>query len=110
MAAGPLVVHHPAPTEDRPSCPRSSPRPLAMSLPKAGDVLVGKYRVERLIGKGAMGAVFAARHELLQKQVALKLSFWAAQGVDRSRDRSLTAIRAQGARRREGRFRVEKPA
>jgi serine/threonine-protein kinase len=32
-----------------------------------------KYRIQRLIGQGAMGAVFAARHELLQKQVALKL-------------------------------------
>lgn len=52
---------------------RSSPRPVALSLPKTGDILAGKYRVERLIGKGAMGAVFAARHELLQKQVALKL-------------------------------------
>jgi serine/threonine-protein kinase len=38
-----------------------------------GDVLGGKYKIERLIGKGAMGAVFAARHELLQKQVAIKV-------------------------------------
>jgi serine/threonine-protein kinase len=38
-----------------------------------GEVVGGKYRIERLIGRGAMGAVFAARHELLQKQVAIKL-------------------------------------
>jgi serine/threonine-protein kinase len=42
-------------------------------LPKIGEVIGGKYKIERLIGKGAMGAVFAARHELLQKQVAIKL-------------------------------------
>jgi serine/threonine-protein kinase len=43
------------------------------SLPEVGDVVGGKYRVERLIGRGAMGAVFSARHELLGRQVALKL-------------------------------------
>jgi serine/threonine-protein kinase len=43
------------------------------SLPEVGDVIGGKYRVERLIGRGAMGAVFAARHELLGRPVALKL-------------------------------------
>jgi serine/threonine-protein kinase len=42
-------------------------------LPEVGDVIGGKYRVECLIGRGAMGAVFAARHELLGRQVAVKL-------------------------------------
>jgi serine/threonine-protein kinase len=35
--------------------------------------LAGKYRIDRLIGQGAMGAVFAARHEILQKNVAIKM-------------------------------------
>jgi len=40
---------------------------------KQGDVLGGKYRVERVIGQGGMGVVVAARHTELQQRVALKL-------------------------------------
>jgi serine/threonine protein kinase len=43
------------------------------SLPEEGQLIAGKYRIERLIGKGAMGAVFAAHHEILRKSVALKV-------------------------------------
>jgi serine/threonine-protein kinase len=43
------------------------------TLPSPGDLIVGKYRIERLIGRGGMGAVFAAQHELLNQRVALKL-------------------------------------
>jgi serine/threonine-protein kinase len=42
-------------------------------LPEVGDLVAGRYRIVRRIGEGAMGAVFAARHELLEKDVALKL-------------------------------------
>jgi serine/threonine protein kinase len=42
-------------------------------LPSPGDVLAGKYRIERLIGRGGMGAVFAAEHILLNQRVAVKL-------------------------------------
>jgi eukaryotic-like serine/threonine-protein kinase len=38
-----------------------------------GDVLGGKYRVERLLGSGGMGFVVAARHVELDKRVAIKL-------------------------------------
>lgn len=38
---------------------------------KPGDK-IGKYRLERLIGKGAMGAVYLATDSLLGRQVALK--------------------------------------
>jgi serine/threonine-protein kinase len=41
-------------------------------LPQPGDVLLGKYRVERVIGVGGMGAVVAARHLQLEEQVAIK--------------------------------------
>jgi|GEM_PF-1444962 len=42
-------------------------------LPQPGAVLAGKYRIERLLGKGGMGAVFLAHHELLYQHVAIKL-------------------------------------
>jgi serine/threonine-protein kinase len=42
-------------------------------LPKPGDLLAGKYRVERVLGQGGMGIVFAANHELLGVRVAVKL-------------------------------------
>jgi eukaryotic-like serine/threonine-protein kinase len=38
----------------------------------AGDVLAGKYRVERVLGAGGMGVVVAARHVQLDFLVALK--------------------------------------
>ncbi|HEY0465845.1 MAG TPA: serine/threonine-protein kinase [Polyangiaceae bacterium] len=47
--------------------------PEVSPLPVPGQVVGGKYRIERLLGAGAMGAVFAARHELLQQTVALKV-------------------------------------
>jgi serine/threonine-protein kinase len=37
-----------------------------------GDVLAGKYRVERILGAGGMGVVVAAQHIQLDEKVALK--------------------------------------
>jgi eukaryotic-like serine/threonine-protein kinase len=39
---------------------------------KAGDVLAGKYRVDRVIGAGGMGVVVLATHTVLHDRVALK--------------------------------------
>jgi serine/threonine-protein kinase len=39
----------------------------------AGDLVAGKYRIGRLIGQGAMGAVFAAKHETMDRDVAVKM-------------------------------------
>ena len=44
-----------------------------MNLPKVGDLLLGKYLLESLLGAGGMGVVFAAQHQLLGKRVAVKL-------------------------------------
>lgn len=38
-----------------------------------GDVLLGKYRVEEVIGVGGMGRVIRARHLYLQQSVAIKI-------------------------------------
>ena len=37
-----------------------------------GQVLVGKDRVERVLGRGGMGIVVAARHIQLEQKVAIK--------------------------------------
>ena len=39
---------------------------------RAGDVIGGKYRVERILGTGGMGVVVAAMHLELEQRVALK--------------------------------------
>jgi len=39
---------------------------------KSGDILDGKYRVERVLGSGGMGTVVAAHHLKLDQKVAIK--------------------------------------
>ena len=39
---------------------------------QVGDLVAGKYRVDRVLGEGGMGVVVAARHEQLDERVALK--------------------------------------
>ncbi|WP_437915041.1 serine/threonine-protein kinase [Sorangium sp. So ce302] len=38
-----------------------------------GDVIAGKYRVDRVVGRGGMGIVVAASHLFLPQRVAIKL-------------------------------------
>ncbi|MRG90817.1 serine/threonine protein kinase [Polyangium spumosum] len=44
-----------------------------MSTPSPGDVLSGKFRIERVLGEGGMGVVLAAHHLHLGRTVAIKL-------------------------------------
>ncbi len=46
---------------------------------KPGEELLGKYRVERVIGTGGMGAVVAATHLELEQTVAIKFLYTHAQ-------------------------------
>jgi len=39
---------------------------------REGEILAGKYRIERVLGVGGMGAVVAARHQQLDTKVAIK--------------------------------------
>ncbi len=39
---------------------------------RPGDVLAGKYRIERVLGIGGMGVVVAAQHVMLEEKVAIK--------------------------------------
>ena len=45
---------------------------MSASPVSPGDVLLGKYRVDRLLGVGSMGVVVAATHLLLGERVAIK--------------------------------------
>jgi serine/threonine-protein kinase len=49
------------------------PTPGGFRAPVEGDVLAGKYRVERQLGRGGFGLVVAARHIALDEQVAVKI-------------------------------------
>jgi serine/threonine protein kinase len=45
---------------------------LGLPLPRLGQVVGDKYRVEERLGRGGMGAVFRATHLVSEKSVALK--------------------------------------
>ena len=47
---------------------------------KPGDVLAGKYQVERILGVGGMGVVVVAHHIQLDERVALKFLLPSALG------------------------------
>ncbi len=61
---------------------------------KEGDVLAGKYRVERVLGVGGMGIVVAARHEQLDQPVAIKFVRDDALGNEEAVARFLREARA----------------
>lgn len=60
----------------------------------AGDLVAGKYRVDRVLGRGAMGVVVAARHEELGQKVAIKLLHPDVSASDDGRERFLREARA----------------
>jgi eukaryotic-like serine/threonine-protein kinase len=61
---------------------------------REGEILAGKYRVERLLGQGGMGVVVAARHVELDELVALKFLLPEALGEPEAVARFLKEARA----------------
>lgn len=67
-----------------------SARPdLAPAAQRLRTTLLGKYRIEQLLGEGGCGRVYLATHLQLRAQVAIKflLSHWASRPVFRERFR-----------------------
>ncbi|MFO0570710.1 MAG: serine/threonine-protein kinase, partial [Polyangiaceae bacterium] len=62
------------------------------TAPKPGDVLAGKYRVDRVLGEGGMGVVVEATHTDLDQRVALK--FMHANLVEVGLDRFMREAKA----------------
>jgi eukaryotic-like serine/threonine-protein kinase len=67
--------------------------------PQAGDILEGKYVVDKLLGEGGMGAVALATHQLRKARVALKFMnpmFLAVPGaVERFHNEGVAASQVQ---------------
>jgi serine/threonine-protein kinase len=91
-----IVVGHAA-TSVMPSA-EEGPAGVALGgLPKEGDT-IGRYRVLRRLGAGAMGVVLAAEHVDLRRQVALKIILPGAAGTDdQLRARLIREARAASA-------------
>lgn len=51
----------------------TSPEPDEDTADRLGTLLGGRYRIERFVAKGGMGAVFSGRHVVLQTDIAIKI-------------------------------------
>ncbi len=65
-----------------------------MTPVREGDLLAGKYRIERVLGLGGMGVVVAARHEQLDQLVAIKFVREDALGNEDAVERFLREARS----------------
>jgi serine/threonine-protein kinase len=73
---------------------KSAPPASDDGLPKEGDIIAGKYQVEKILGKGGMGVVVAARHTSLRQHVAVKFLLPKALTLPGAAERFLREARA----------------
>lgn len=66
-----------------------------------GELVAGKYRVERVLGQGGMGVVVAAMHEQLRQRVAIKMLLPEAEASPNALARFQREARAAAAIRGE---------
>jgi eukaryotic-like serine/threonine-protein kinase len=77
------------------------------SIPvREGDLVAGKYRIEKAIGAGGMGIIVAARHEQLDQRVAIKFVRGETLGTEDGVQRFLREARAAVRLRSEHAARV----
>ena len=70
---------------------------LPENAPRPGDVLVGKYRVESVLGVGGMGMVLLVRHIDLGQQMAIKVMMPGVIHDDQASARFVREARAAAA-------------
>jgi serine/threonine-protein kinase len=61
--------------------------------PKVGELIDDKYILERQLGQGGMGTVFAAKHRMLGDRVALKVMLDVGEATDEVRQRFMNEAR-----------------
>ncbi len=71
--------------------------PEIVLIPEVGDIVAGKYQIEKLLGSGGMGTVFAARHTATQRLFALKLLSASLSEDDEARVRFVREAKLAGA-------------
>ena len=71
-------------------------RSAAVGVPDLGDIVGAKYALESTLGRGGMGTVFAARHTLSHRRVALKWLDPELHASPTERDRFLREAEAMG--------------
>ena len=80
--------------------------PVPATGVKVGDVLAGKYRIDRVLGTGGMGIVVAAHHLQLAERVAIKFllpdMLHSPEAVGRFLREARAAVRDQERARRPG--------
>src|SRR5437763_878082 len=59
-----------------------------------GDLVAGRYRIQKLLGQGGMGVVYAATDPLLEREVAIKMLLSSLLDDDASVARFLREARA----------------
>jgi serine/threonine protein kinase len=66
-------------------------------LPLTLPATLGRYRLNKLLGKGGMGAVYLAQDTQLQRQVAVKIPLFHGANAEQMRERFLREARAAAA-------------
>ncbi len=66
-------------------------------MPKKGDIIAGKYRIEEILGTGGMGSVYSARHETTNRKFAVKLMASSLSGDPDAKERFVREARLAGS-------------
>src|SRR5690242_13957595 len=73
----------------------AAPTPAPAGLPTVGSEVDHKYRLQRLLGMGAIGQIFEAEHLLAGRRVAMRFLHPRLRGADFER-RFLSEVRSVG--------------